>query len=98
MKKYSIVLLMAMLIVGCCKITTYEYKYELTYTDGTTEMITTSRKLKAIGGDCVSECECSDTQRWCGVRKAALKSKRELDGDKGKTTSKKRSHKPMDDF
>lgn len=78
------------MIQACCDSKKFEYKYDLTYTDGTTETITSDRKIRNIGeADCVGVCDCSNRKRWCGVRKYELVSTKEVKKTKSERKVKK---------
>lgn len=95
--KYSIVLLLALLLVGCGGVDK-EYTYNLTYTDGTEESVVTQSKMDFESGtDCIvsTGCGCGGTdEKFCGIRSFDLISEREINGT-GVVT---KSYKPDDDF
>ena len=78
--KYTIIFILALAITSCCKKERTEYKYKITYLDGTTEIIIREDKLRFIGdADCISMCDCTNSERFCGVRKLDLISTRVLE-------------------
>ncbi len=71
--KYTIIFILLLTITSCCKKERTEYKYQITYLDGTTETIIREHELRFIGdADCIGICDCTNSERFCGVRKLDL--------------------------
>ena len=83
-------------LASCCGGKKTEYTYKLTYLDGTTETIKRNHELRFIGdADCVAKCDCGNSERFCGVRKLDLVSKKEI---KPKKETEKTNNKSRNDF
>lgn len=70
--KKIILILSAIVIVSCGDMhRKNSYNYEITYTDGTKESVTTRDKIEFDGNNgCIKTCGCSDGKlKRCGVRK-----------------------------
>jgi len=93
MKNLILILLVAIL-TSCGSSDKYEYKYTITYTDATTEIVTTNTKLKFVGkADCVSTTGCGCSNKWCGVRKVEYISHTIVSGNQPVKLKKKRMTK-----
>lgn len=88
MKTIFGILIILISLTSCCGDKT-EYKYKITYIDGTTETIIRNYSISFIGkSDCVGLCECNnDNDRLCGVRKIDLIYKRKIKSKKSNETN-----------
>lgn len=70
--KNLLVIIAAAMFLSCAEDELKEKRtYQITYTDGTTELVTTSDEMKFGKGDCVATCGCFSNEKIkrCGVRK-----------------------------
>lgn len=66
--KNLLLISITLLFISCSN---KEYKYDITYTDGTHETVIASNEFEFVeGGDCIESCGCSGPSiKRCGVRK-----------------------------
>lgn len=96
MKTTILITLILFTLTSCCNRVKTKYTYKLTYLDGTTETITRDYELRFIGdADCIARCDCGNEERFCGIRKLDLISKKEI---KPKKNLEKINNKSRNDF
>lgn len=89
MKNIVLYIMCVLALASCCDGKKTEYTYKITYLDGTTETIIREHELRFIGdADCIGVCNCTNTERFCGVRKLNLISTRVIEPKKNENKSR----------
>ncbi len=81
MRKLIGILAIVFLLTSCVG-NQYEYKYKITFTDGTEEFITSDSEINlSTETGCVTSCGCGNDPsiERCGVRKVTLLSERKIE-------------------